>query len=74
MEPEVGVEQKYKQFFFFLKQQINSHLIHHQKKKTQNYWFLRYYNAIIYENGTHRLKLLHPIDKNYAHKHSTTNQ
>ena len=25
------------------------------KKNTQNYCFLRYYNAIIYENGTRRL-------------------
>ena len=25
------------------------------KKNTQNYCFLRYYNAVIYENGTRRL-------------------
>ena len=29
------------------------------KKNTQNYCFLRYYNAIIYENGTHCLNILY---------------
>ena len=66
-----------KNFFFFF-ETPNKHLFNKlstkKKKNTQNYWFLRYYNAIIYENGTHRLQLLHTIDKNYTHKHSTTNQ
>ena len=29
------------------------------KKNTQNYYFLRYYNIIIYENGTRCLKILY---------------
>ena len=65
-----------KKFFFFF-ETPNKYLFNKlstKKKNTQNYWFLRYYNAIIYENGTHRLQLLHTIDKNYTHKHSTTNQ
>ena len=63
--------------FFFFFETPNKNLFNKlstKKKNTQNYLFLRYYNAIIYENGTHRLQLLHTIDKNHTHKHSTTNQ
>ena len=38
------------------------------KKNTQNYYFLKYYNAIIFENGTCR------FFKSSTSKHSTTNQ
>ena len=53
-EPGLGLRgDKSINFFFFLKLQINIHLINHQQRKIHKIIvFLRYKNAIIYENGT----------------------